>query len=137
MPRTSHYKVRATISVHRPESLGCMLITPRLDENINHFPDLVDSPPQTPSLTLDSHEQFIQVPRVSQATPSSPEFHSVFGTELPIRLADASARLRLAPEVATSRRPFLQILRSCITVCVASMDRHSPVLPDTLPPKFQ
>jgi hypothetical protein len=68
--------------------LASTLITPTLDENIHHLPVLVDSPPQIPSLTLDSHEQFIQVPRVTQATPSSLEGPGVFGTKLPTPLAD-------------------------------------------------
>jgi hypothetical protein len=74
--------------LYRPESLGAKLITPRLDENIHHVTILVDSPPQIPSLTLDSHEQFIQVPRVAQATLPSPESPGVFNTKLPTPLSD-------------------------------------------------
>jgi hypothetical protein len=68
--------------------LGCKLIATGLDENINHVTILVDSPPQILSLTLDSHEQFIQVPRVAQATLSSPQSPGVFNTKLPTPLSD-------------------------------------------------
>jgi hypothetical protein len=68
--------------------LGCTLITPRLDENINHLPVLADSPPQIPIAGLDSHEQLNQILRVTQAILSSPESPSVFGTDLPTPLAD-------------------------------------------------
>jgi hypothetical protein len=59
-----------------------------LDENIDYVTILVDSPPQILSLTLDSHEQFVQVPGVAQATLSSPEHPGVFDTELPTPLSD-------------------------------------------------
>ena len=59
-----------------------------LDENIDHVAILVDSPPQILSLTLDRHEQFVQVPGVAQATLSSPEYPSVFDTKLPTPLSD-------------------------------------------------
>jgi len=59
-----------------------------LDENIDHVAILVDSPPQILSLTLDLHEQFVQVLRIAQATLLLSEFPSVFGTELAIQLAD-------------------------------------------------
>jgi hypothetical protein len=68
--------------------LGCKLIATGLDENINHVTILVDSPPQILSLTLDIHEQFIQVPCVRQATLSSPESPGVFNTKLPTPLSD-------------------------------------------------
>jgi hypothetical protein len=59
-----------------------------LDENIDHIAILVESPPRILSLTLDLHEQFVQVPRIAQATLSLSEFPSVFGTELAIQLTD-------------------------------------------------
>jgi hypothetical protein len=59
-----------------------------LDEDINHVTILVDSLPQILSLTLDSHEQFVQVPGVAQAPLTSPEIPGVFNTELPTPLAD-------------------------------------------------
>src|SRR4030095_7297075 len=40
------------------------------------------------TLALDSHEQFIQVPGVTQATPPSPERPGVFDTKLPTPLSD-------------------------------------------------
>jgi len=63
-----------------------------LDENVDHLAILVDSPPQILSLTLDRHEQFVQVPGVAQATLSSPERPGVFDTELPTPLSDGKDR---------------------------------------------
>jgi hypothetical protein len=68
--------------------LGGKLIATGLDQNINHVTILVDSPPQILSLALDSHEQFIQVPHVAQATLSSPQSPGVFNTKLPTPLSD-------------------------------------------------
>lgn len=59
-----------------------------LDENIDYVTILVDSPPQILSLTLDRHEQFVQVPAVAQASLPSPERPGLFDTELPTPLAD-------------------------------------------------
>jgi hypothetical protein len=59
-----------------------------LDENIDYVAILVNSPPQIPSLPLDRHEQFVQVPRVAQATLPSPERPGIFGTELLTPLPD-------------------------------------------------
>jgi hypothetical protein len=38
--------------------------------------------PEILPLTLDCHEEFVQVPDVAQATLSVPEYTGVFGTEL-------------------------------------------------------
>jgi hypothetical protein len=59
-----------------------------LDENIDHVTILVDSSPQILPLTLDSHEQFVQVPRVAQASLPSPERPGVFDTKFPTPLSD-------------------------------------------------
>jgi hypothetical protein len=59
-----------------------------LDENIDHVTILVDSPPQILSLTLDRHEQFLQVPGIAQASLPSPEPPGVFDTQLPTPLSD-------------------------------------------------
>ncbi len=129
-------------SVHRPESLGCTLITTGLDENINHLPVLVDSPPQIPSLTLYNHEKFIQVPGVTQATLSSPEFPSVFNTKLPTPLSDrlvgygnpmlcqevfhiseAQAEAVVEPDSMAD-----EIKRKLVSAIVGRVDFHSPSL---------
>jgi hypothetical protein len=72
------------------ESFGCTLITTGLHENINHVAILVDSSPQILPLTLDRHEQFVQVPHAAQASLSSPERPGVFDTKLPTPLSDGS-----------------------------------------------
>jgi hypothetical protein len=59
-----------------------------LKENIDHVTILVDGPPQILSLTLDHHEQFVQVPSVAQASLPSPERPGVFDTKLPTPLSD-------------------------------------------------
>jgi hypothetical protein len=60
----------------------------RLNENIDHVTILVDGPPQILSLTLDRHEQFVQVPGVAQTSLPSPERPGVFDTKLPTPLSD-------------------------------------------------
>jgi hypothetical protein len=60
----------------------------RLNENIDHVTILVDGPPQILSLTLDHHEQFVQIPSVAQASLPSPERPGVFDTKLPTPLSD-------------------------------------------------
>jgi hypothetical protein len=59
-----------------------------LDENIDYVTILIDSPPQILSLTLDSHEKFVQVPGVTQATLPSPQRPGVFDTKLPTPLSN-------------------------------------------------
>jgi hypothetical protein len=59
-----------------------------LQENVYHVSVLVDGTPEILPLTLDCHEEFIQVPDVAQATLPVPEYVGVFGTELSAPLSN-------------------------------------------------
>jgi hypothetical protein len=59
-----------------------------LDKNIDYVTILVYGSPQVLSLTLDRHEQFIQVPGVAQVPLASPERPGVFDPKLPTPLSD-------------------------------------------------
>ena len=50
------------------EAIGRTPIAARLDENIDQVAVLVDGAPEILPLTLDLHEDFVQVPRVAEAT---------------------------------------------------------------------
>ena len=65
-----------------------MLIAVWLQENIYHVSVLVDGAPEILPLTLDCHEEFVQVPDVPQASLSAPEYMGVFGTELSAPLSN-------------------------------------------------
>ena len=54
-----------------------------------HVTVLVDGAPEILPLTLDIHEEFIQMPNVAQATLSSLECSGIFGTELQTPRSDA------------------------------------------------
>jgi hypothetical protein len=56
-------------------------------DNFSHVTILVDSPSQIQSLTLDSHEQFVQVPGVPPSALPAPE-RPVLDTKLPTPLSD-------------------------------------------------
>ena len=70
------------------EPLGRLPVAARLDENVDHVAVLVNGAPEILPLTLDRHEDFVQVPRVAQATFSSLELSSVLRTKPPRPLAD-------------------------------------------------
>jgi hypothetical protein len=65
-----------------------MLIAARLQENIYHVSVLVDGAPEILPLTLDFHEEFVQMPNVAHATLPVPEYTGVFGTELTAPLSN-------------------------------------------------
>ena len=55
------------------EARGRPAIAPRLDQNVDDVAVLVHGPPQILPLPLDGHEEFVQVPRVAQATSPAPQ----------------------------------------------------------------
>ena len=63
------------------EPLGRLPVAARLDENVDHVAVLVNGAPQILPLTLDRHEDFVQVPRVAEATFSPLELPGVLGPE--------------------------------------------------------
>ena len=72
------------------EAFGCMPIAPGLEEDVDYVAVLVDGPPEILLAPLDMYEQFVQVPRVAQASLPAPEDPSVRRTELPTPLRIAS-----------------------------------------------
>jgi hypothetical protein len=53
-----------------------------LDEDVDHIPILVDSPPEIVPLALDVHEELVQVPDVSLTTSPTPQVLCVVESEL-------------------------------------------------------
>jgi hypothetical protein len=70
------------------ESLCGALITMRLDQNVNHAAVLIHGAPQIPLLAVDSNEDLIQVPVVTQPSLSSLQFPSIIETEFLTLLPD-------------------------------------------------
>ena len=65
-----------------------MPIAARLEQDVDHVAVLVNRTPEIVLLTPDVHEEFIQVPRIAQATLSPLEPTRILGTELPTPLSD-------------------------------------------------
>ena len=63
-------------------------IAARLEQDVDHVAVLVNGAPEIVLLTPNVHEEFIQVPRITQATLSPLEPTSILGTELPAPLSD-------------------------------------------------
>src|SRR5262245_42352019 len=81
----------ASLAFQQPtkEAFRCTLIaTGAGQEYIDYVSVLVNRAPEILSLALDSHEEFVQVPSVSQAALSSPECPGVLGAELLTPLSD-------------------------------------------------
>jgi len=63
-------------------------IAARLEQDVDHVAVLVNGAPEILLLTPNVHEEFIQVPRITQPTLSLLEPTSILGTELPAPLSD-------------------------------------------------
>ena len=48
-------------------------VAPRIDQNVDDVAVLVHGPPQILPLPLDGQEEFVEVPRVAQATSPAPQ----------------------------------------------------------------
>jgi hypothetical protein len=57
-----------------------------LNEDVDHIPILVHSPPEIVPLTLHVHEELVQVPDVSLMSSPTPEVPRVVESELPTPL---------------------------------------------------
>ena len=81
---------RASLTLQKfaKEPLGCTAITMWLHQDVDQVPVLIDSTPKILPLTLDRHEDFVQVPSVTQSTVTSLQVGGVLRTELPTPLAD-------------------------------------------------
>jgi hypothetical protein len=60
----------------------------RLNEYVAYIPVLIDGTPEIVAPTLDVHEDFVQVPHISQPPLSRLQLSSVLGPELPAPLPD-------------------------------------------------
>jgi hypothetical protein len=70
------------------ETLSGTPIAPRLDENVDDVPVLIDRPPEILLPTLDMHEEFVQVPRVAHVSSPSPQSSGILRPEGPAPLAN-------------------------------------------------
>jgi hypothetical protein len=64
------------------ESLGCMLIAARLQQNIDDITVLIHGTPKILLQALDFHEDFVQIPGIAEATLPPLQLSSIVGTEL-------------------------------------------------------
>ena len=64
------------------QALGCLLVTPALDQNVEDDAMLIDRPPKPIFLTLDRDHQFIKVPLVTSFGPSTTQGFRKQPTEL-------------------------------------------------------
>jgi hypothetical protein len=125
------------------EALGRTPIAPWLEEDIDHVTVLVDGPPEILLATLDVHEEFVQVPRVAQASLPAPEDPGVRRTEpptpLPNRLvghgdaplgeeifgiSEAQTETVVEPDGVTD-----DFWRKSVSVVAGGMAGHRPTLP--------
>jgi hypothetical protein len=60
----------------------------RLDQNVDHVPVLIHGAPQIPLLSVDSNEDFIQMPVIAQPSLSSLQSPGIVETELLTPLPD-------------------------------------------------
>jgi hypothetical protein len=81
---------RASLTLQQltKEAFSRTPIATRLDEDVDHVAVLVDSTPEIVLLAPNVDEQFIQVPRIAQATLSPLESTRILGAKLPAPLSD-------------------------------------------------
>ncbi len=63
------------------EALCCLSVSAALQEHIDHFTILVDSPPKIVLYPLDSHENFIKVEGIAITLMSAPKSFGVLRTK--------------------------------------------------------
>jgi hypothetical protein len=100
-----------------------MGIAVALNQDIDHVSILVHSPPEIVPLSLDVHEELVQVPDVSQPSLPAPEISGVVWTELPTPLPD-----RLVRDDDSSLRQQL--------LDVPETQAESVIQPDSVPDDF-
>ena len=65
------------------EPLGCTLIAARLQQNINDITILIDGTPKILLLAVDSDEEFVQIPGITEASLFLLKTSGIVGSELP------------------------------------------------------
>ena len=68
------------------EPLGCTLIAARLQQNINDITILIHGTPKILLLAVDSHEEFIQIPGITEASLFLLKTSGIVGSEFPAPL---------------------------------------------------
>ena len=81
-----------TLQESAKECPRCTAVPTRLDEDVDHIPVLIHSPPKILALTVDRHEDFVQEPCISEAPLLSLQAPRVVGTELPAPLPNRLIR---------------------------------------------
>ncbi len=109
-----------------------------LNQDVDHVSILVHSPPEVMPLPLDVHEEFVQVPDISQPSLPAPQSAGVFGSELPTPLPDglvgdddASLRQEFLDVPEAQREPVVKpdgvtddLRRESVSVVAASIGFH-------------
>jgi hypothetical protein len=125
------------------EAFGRTAIAPWLKEDIDHVAVLIHGPPEILLVSLDVHEQFVQMPGVAQASLPTPEDTSVGGTEgetpLPNRLVgygDAALGEKIFGISKAQTEPVVEpngvtddLCRESVAVVAGGRARHQPTLP--------
>jgi len=74
------------------EPLGCTLIAARLQQNINNITILIDGTPKILLLAVDSDEEFVQIPSITEAFLLLFKTSGIVRSEFPAPLADGFIR---------------------------------------------
>jgi len=74
------------------EPLGCTLITSRLQQNINDITILIHGTPKILLLAVDSDEEFVQIPSITEASLFLLKTSGIVGSEFPAPLANGFVR---------------------------------------------
>ncbi len=73
--------VLTTFEEFAEKLLGCSLIPPALDQDIQHSSMLIDGAPQVGGFALDGQEHFVQMPFIARLRPSSTSLVGILLTE--------------------------------------------------------
>ena len=74
------------------EPLGCTLIAARLQQNIDDITILIHGTPKILLLAVDSDEEFVQIPGITEASLFLLKTSGIVGSEFPAPLADGLVR---------------------------------------------
>ena len=125
------------------EAFGRAPIAPGLAKDVDHVAVLVDGPPEILLAPVDIHEQFVQVPRVAQASLPAPEDPGVRRTEPPtplpnrlVRYGDAPLSEEIFGIAEAQTEPVVEpdgvtddFRRESVAVVAGGRARHRPTLP--------
>src|SRR5215472_12028411 len=74
------------------EPLGCTLIAARLQQNIDHITILIHGTPKILLLPVDSDEEFVQIPGITEASLFLLKTSGIIGSEFPAPLPNGFVR---------------------------------------------